>query len=496
MSQAPQPKIVRTRWSSASPEHMFPVFNPATGEVIATVQGSGPAEVDAAVRAAHAAFAGWRRCPARERGALLIQASRQLADHADELSDLLSRENGKPVRDARRFDVGSLIHAFTFFGSLADKTSGDVLDMGEVYSMTVREPYGVVAGIIPFNWPPIHTGAKVAPALAAGNTIVLKPGEQAPLTIMRIVDLINQVLPPDLVHVVPGGGAVGQALTRHPLVRTISFTGAPSTGTAILKTAAERHVPVLLELGGKNPFIVFEDADLDRAVRDAVDAAFFNKGEACTAASRILVQASIHDAFAERLARAVNSLKVGDGADPATHVGPLISLAQRNKVLDYIALGEQEGARIIAQAPLPSDPRLKNGYFVKPTLFAGMTSHMRIAQEEIFGPVTGLMAFADEAEAVQIANDSAFGLVAGVYSRDMPRANRVARQVEAGIVFINNFNRGGNGTPFGGTKASGYGRERAAMTLNEFTYVKALRIPTGFGEVPQWGALADIFNPE
>ncbi|GLI23934.1 acyl-CoA reductase-like NAD-dependent aldehyde dehydrogenase [Xanthobacter flavus] len=484
--------LVTTRWSSTNAEDRFPVDNPATGEVFAMVQGGGAAEVDAAVRSAHAAFLGWRRVPARERGLALLQASRKLAEHADELSELLCRENGKPVRDAKAFDVSALIHAFAYFGSLADKMSGETLDMGNVYSVTVREPYGVVAGIIPFNWPPIHTGAKIAPALAAGNTIVLKPGEQAPLTIMRIVEIINTVLPPDLVHVVPGPGATGRALTAHPLIRKISFTGAPSTGTAVLKAAAERHVPVLLELGGKNPFIVFEDADLDRAVRDAVDAAFFNKGEACTAGSRILVHADIHDAFAERFAAFVRRLRLGEGTDPKVHVGPLISKPQQQKVLDYIRIGLEEGATILAQAPLPQEERLRNGYFVQPTVFTGVAPHMRIAQEEIFGPVTALMAFRTEEEAIAIANSTDFALVAGIYSRDQARANRVARGVEAGIVFINNYNRGGNGTPFGGTKSSGYGRERAAMTLNEFTYVKALRIPTGFGDVPQWSALDDI----
>lgn len=494
MTQAATEQLVRCRWSSENPDDRFSVDNPATGETFAVVQGAGVSEVDSAVNVAHRAFLKWRRVPAKERGQFLIKASRILADHADELSELLTRENGKPVRDARAFDVASLIDAFAFFGSLADKAAGDLLDMGSVYSATVREPFGVVAGIIPFNWPPIHTGAKVAPALAAGNTIVLKPGEQAPLTIMRIVELINEVLPPDLVHVVPGLAATGQALTSHPLVRKISFTGAPSTGTAVLKTAADRHVPVLLELGGKNPFIVFDDADLDRAVRDAVDAAYFNKGEACTAGSRILVQASIYDAFADRMAGAVKRLKVGDGRDASVHVGPLISKAQQAKVLSYIELGKREGARVLAEAPLPDDPALRQGYFVRPTLFDNMKPGMRIAQEEIFGPVSGLMKFETEDEAIALANGTDFALIAGVYSRDFTRANRVARAVEAGIVFINNYNRGGNGTPFGGTKSSGYGRERAAMTLNEFSYAKAIRIPTGWGDIPQWKGLDDIFS--
>jgi acyl-CoA reductase-like NAD-dependent aldehyde dehydrogenase len=487
-------KIIRCRWSSNSAEDRFPVDDPASGAVFVEVQGAGTEEVSAAVEAAHVAFLSWRRRPARERGQLLVQAAQQLANHAVELATMLSRENGKPIRDALAFDINSLIDAFRYFGNLTDKVASETLDFGDTYSMTVREPFGVVAGIIPFNWPPIHTGAKVAPALATGNTIVLKPSEQAPLTIMRIVELINEVLPPDLVHVVPGTGAIGQALTSHPLVRKISFTGSPITGTQVLKSAADRHVPVLLELGGKNPFIVFEDADLDRAVRDAVDAAFFNKGEACTAGSRILVQDSIHDVFVPRLAAAVRRLKVGDGRDDRTHVGPLISRAQRDKVVDYIRIGLEEGARIIAQAPLPDDPDLAHGYYVKPTLFDGVTVGMRIAQEEIFGPVTSIMRFTDEAQAIDIANSTEFALTAGVYTGDAARANRVARGVEAGIVFVNNYNRGGNGMPFGGTKASGYGRERAAMTLNEFTYVKAIRIPTGTMPVPQWNALDDIFT--
>jgi len=495
MLTTPAPTII-SRWSSKNPADLFDVDNPATGEIIARVQGSGVAEVDKAVSAAHAAFSGhWRERSARERGALLIAAGKHLENHAQELAELVSRENGKPVRDALQFDVASLTGSFAFFGALAGKSGGEYLDLGFVTSATVREPFGVVAGIIPFNWPPIHTGAKVAPALAAGNTIVVKPGDQAPLTIMRIVDLLNEALPEDVVHCVTGiGPAVGQALTQHPLVRKISFTGAPSTGTAVLKTAAERHVPVLCELGGKNPLIVMADADLDQAVRDAVDGAFFNKGEACTAASRILVHQDIHDAFVERFCAAVKRLKTGDGALETTHVGPVVSSTQKEKVESYIRIGQSEGAIIAAQGKLPEDPRLKDGYFVPPTVFTNVTANMRVAQEEIFGPVTCVMRFADEAEAIDIANGTQFALVAGIYSRDQEVANRMARRVEAGIIFVNNYNRIVIGTPFGGTKSSGYGREHAAATLHEFTYSKAIRTPTGRVPVPEWKAVTDIFG--
>ena len=484
------------QWSSDDPAQLFYVDDPATGEVIARVRGSSLDQVDAAVRAAYKAFVShWRDTPARERGAMLIAAGKHIEAHARELAELVSRENGKPVRDALAFDVASLTGSFGYFGALAGKSGGEFLDLGFVTSATVREPYGVVAGIIPFNWPPIHTGAKVAPALAAGNTIVLKPGDQAPLTIMRIVELLREVLPRDVVHCVMGvGPAVGEALTRHPLVRKISFTGAPSTGTAVLKAAAERHVPVLCELGGKNPFIVMPDADLDLAARDAIDGAFFNKGEACTAASRFLLHEDIHDAFVAKLAAAMAKLKVGDGASDQTHVGPVVSRAQKEKVENYIRIGEAEGATIAARASLPSDPRLKNGYFVAPTLFTAVKPDMRIAQEEIFGPVACAIRFRDEAEAVEIANGTNFALVAGVYSRDQQTANRIARAVEAGIVFVNNYNRMVLGTPFGGTKSSGYGREHCAATLNEFTYAKAIRVPTGRVPLPQWQAVTEIFG--
>jgi acyl-CoA reductase-like NAD-dependent aldehyde dehydrogenase len=490
------PKIIACRWSSTNPDDLFDVDNPATGDVIARVQGSGVAEANAAVSAAHAAFIGhWRSRTARERGDLLVLAGKHLEAHGRELAELVSLENGKPVRDALRFDVASLTASFAYFGGLAGRLAGEYLDLGYVTSATVREPFGVVAGIIPFNWPPIHLGAKVAPALAAGNTIVVKPGDQAPLTIMRIVELLNEILPDDIVHCLPGVGAtVGQALTTHPLVRKISFTGAPGTGTAVLKAAAERHVPVLCELGGKNPFVVMPDADIGQAVKDALDGAFFNKGEACTAASRLLLHRHIHDEFVERMSAAIARLKTGDGALDTTHVGPVVSRAQKAKVEKYIEIGIAEGATVAARGALPDDPRLKNGYFVPPTLLTGVLPDMRVAQEEIFGPVTCAIKFRDEREAIEIANGTSFALVAGVYSGNPETANRLARGIEAGIVFINNYNRVVMGTPFGGTKSSGYGREHCAATLSEFSYPKAIRIPTGRMDVPEWQAVTDVFG--
>lgn len=489
--------VTRSRWSSSLVEDRFDVENPATGERITAVQGGGPAQIDQAVRAANAAFhADWRWRPARERGAILMECSRLLRAHADELAMIESMEVGKPLSQARPFDVEYVIWAFEYFGGLADKLPHSFIDSGAIDTTVRLEPHGVVGGIIPFNWPPIHTGGKAAPALAVGNTVILKPAEQAPLVIMRIVELLNTILPPDVLHVVPGRGpSTGKALAAHPLVRKLSFTGSTLTGIAVLKSAADNLTPALVELGGKNPLVVFEDADLDRAVAGALDGAYFNQGEACTAASRLIVHGSIHDEFVARLADAVRRLKVGAGTDPATHVGPLVTRAHQQRVQEYIALGEREGARIAARANLSDDPHLANGYYVAPTLFTGVNENMRIAKEEIFGPVAVVIPFDTTDDALRIANGTEYGLVAGVYSRDLERCQRMARRMDAGIVFINNYNRALMGTPFGGTKGSGYGREHSVETLREFGRFKAIRTLNGEGIVPRWFAVDELLGP-
>jgi acyl-CoA reductase-like NAD-dependent aldehyde dehydrogenase len=274
----------------------------------------------------------------------------------------------------------------------------------------------------------------------------------------------------------------------------VSFTGSTATGSAVSKTAANTVTPVLLELGGKNAFIVFEDADLDSAISAALEGAFFNKGEACTAASRILVHRTLHDEFVERLGAAVRQLITGNGMDPATHVGPCISKAQQQKVLEYIRIGKEAGAKIVAQAPLPKDPACKDGFFVPPTLFKGVTRDMRIAKEEIFGPVVTVTSFENEDEAVSITNESAYGLTACIFTRDMERSNRVSRKVDVGMVWVNHYWRNITGTPFGGNKDSGHGREHCIETLQEFTSAKTIRVPSGFGKIPTWRAVDEIFG--
>jgi acyl-CoA reductase-like NAD-dependent aldehyde dehydrogenase len=483
-------EVTRTRWSSASEVDQIVVDNPATGRQVTVVQGGGPDQVDEAVRAAHAAHQRWRRRPARERGRYLRRVAEVIRTHADEIAELESFEMGKPVTQARQFDVEAAISIFEYFGSVVEVLQNQARDYGPVFDVTTLEPFGVIAGIVPFNWPPIHTAGKTAPALAVGNAIVLKPPEQAPSVVLRMSELIQSVLPDDLVHVVPGAGAVGAALAGHPLVGKVSFTGSPQTGSAVLRTAAENLTPALMELGGKNPLLVFDDADLHEALLAAVDGGFFNQGEACTASSRILVHDKIFDEFATRLAGAVSRLRVGDGADPATEVGPLVTAAQRQRVLEYLDIGVAEGARIAAQAALPSDPELANGYYVPPTLLTDVTPDMRVATEEIFGPVVALIRFTDEDQAVRIANATQFGLVAGVFSQNGDRALRVSRQIRAGTVFVNNYFRIAVGTGFGGVGYSGFGREHAQETLAEYGYSKTIRLAGNRDELPRWSAAA------
>jgi acyl-CoA reductase-like NAD-dependent aldehyde dehydrogenase len=479
-------QVLRTRWSSGDDADRFTVDDPATGRPLAVVQGAGAGQVDQAVRAAHAAHFAWKARTPRERGRWLWKVAQVIREHADELAALESSDNGKPVTQARQFDLEGAITVFEMFAGFCEAIPGQVRDSGSMLDVTVREPFGVIATIVPFNWPPLHTAGKLAPALAAGNAVVIKPPEQAPLSVLRFVELVESVLPDDVVHAVPGAGATGAALAGHPLVGKVSFTGAPGTGRAVIKTAAEHLTPTLLELGGKNALVIFDDADLDSAVSWAIEGGYFNQGEACTAASRVLVHADVHDEVVRRLTAAVPRLRVGNGADAATHVGPLVTAAQRQRVLDYLDVGVAEGATIAAQAPLPADPDLADGFFVPPTLFTGVTPDMRVATEEIFGPVVTVIPFRDEAEAVRIANGTDFGLVAGVFTRDSERSMRFSRQLRVGIVFVNHYNRQFTGTPFGGVGESGYGREHALETLQEYSFARSLRLSTGCGDIPRW----------
>jgi acyl-CoA reductase-like NAD-dependent aldehyde dehydrogenase len=476
----------------------FRVDEPATGEALATVTSCSETEVARAIAAAHRAFQNdWRWRTARERGAILQAAAQLMRVHRDELGRLETLETGKPLHQAVGFDMVAAADAFALYGGLSESLAGQVIPQGPILSYTIMEPYGVVGVILPFNWPPIHLAVKIAPALAAGNTVVVKPAEQAPLTVIRIVEMLNDVFPAGVINVVPGDGPVaGSALVADERVRKVSFTGSSATGRTVLRAAAENLTPATLELGGKNPLLVFDDADLELATVGAVEGMFFNQGEACTAASRILVHERVMQEFLARFTAAVGRLKVGDGLDETTDLGPMVTRAQQQRVLEYVRVGIAEGARVLVQGEVPDDSRLRGGFFVPPTVLTNVKPHMRVAQEEIFGPVAVVMSFADEDEALTLANGGDYGLVAAVYTRDMLRAQRVARHFDSGVVFINNYNRGFLGTPFGGVGSSGYGREQAVTAINDFAQPKTVRIPSGIGTVPMWEAARRVCEPE
>jgi acyl-CoA reductase-like NAD-dependent aldehyde dehydrogenase len=474
-------------WLSPSGEETFSVVEPATASELARVAACGPAEVDAAVASAERRFAeDWRWRSPRERSAVMREVAARIREHVDELAELEAREVGKPRRDALRFDVSFSHAGFDYFAGLADTLHGEILDQGPIEARIAYEPYGVVAAILPFNWPPIHFTKKCAPALAAGNTVVIKPGEQAPLSVLRLVEIANEVLPPGVINAVTGVEA-GAALAGHRGVNRITFTGSTATGRRVLETAAQNLTFATMELGGKNALLVLEDADLDVAIDVALEGMYYNQGEACTSTARILVADPIHDEFCDRFARATERLVVGDPLHPDTDIGPMVDARQRDRVLEYLRIGLDEGARMVTQGALPDDERLSEGYWVAPTVLADVRPEMRLAQEEIFGPIACLMRFSDEEEALAIANGTEYGLTAALCTRDERRARQLAARLEAGMVFVNNYmRRAFLGSPFGGVKGSGFGRENAAETLYEFVRSKNVRFPSGRGEIPTW----------
>jgi acyl-CoA reductase-like NAD-dependent aldehyde dehydrogenase len=464
----------------------FAVVEPSTATTLANVVAGDAELVDRAVHSARTALPAWSALTGRQRGAYLRDVASNIRVHADELAELVSRENGKPKRDALANDVSFSSNCFEFFAGLGDTLAGEIIDQGPIETRVLYEPYGVVACILPFNWPPIHFAKKGAPALITGNTVVIKPGEQAPLTVLRLVELANEVLPPGVLNAVPGMAA-GAALCSHPQVERISFTGATATGRRVLRTAAENLTYATMELGGKNSLMVLADADVEQAVDIAVEGMFYNQGEACTSTARILLHDDIYDAFMARFVTAAEGLVVGDGLDPRTDIGPMVDATQRDRVLAYLQTALDEGARIVGRGTVPSDPTYGEGYWVAPTVLADVAPESTVGQEEIFGPIALLIRFSTVDEAIEIANGTAYGLTAAICTRDETEAWRIAQRMEAGMVFVNNYmRRSFLGSPFGGVKGSGFGRENAPETLHEFVRSKAVRFRSGRGEVPVW----------
>jgi aldehyde dehydrogenase (NAD+) len=454
----------------------YGLVNPATGQPLAEVADAGEAEVDVAVHAARTCLESkeWRELAARRRGQLLYRLADLIEQKANDIAEVETKNNGKPLFESK-IDVAMAIETFRYYAGWADKLTGDTLPVnGNFFTYTLREPVGVVGAIVPWNFPFNLATWKVAPALAAGCTVVLKPAHETPLTALMLGELaIEAGFPAGALNVVPGPGTkTGAALVRHPLVDKIAFTGSTEVGQWIMREAAGTLKRVTLELGGKSPNIIFADADLSAAVRGAQNGIFYGKGEVCAAGSRLLVERSVHDQVVAQLAERAKKLIPGDPFDRNTRLGALVSKRQQEKVLSYIATGQREGARLVAGGKAATVGG--QGFFVEATVFDQARPGMKIVDEEIFGPVLAVLSFEDEAEGIRLANGSMFGLAAGIWTKDVQKAHRVARAIKAGTVWINTYNSYDPAAPFGGYKFSGFGRDLGREALDNYTEVKTV----------------------
>jgi aldehyde dehydrogenase (NAD+) len=452
----------------------FKSLNPATEQVLAIVAEGNEADVDLAVAAARRAFEGpWRTMRAAERGHILLRWAELLKKHVDEIVEIESLDGGKPISATLRQDFPAAVDTLTYYAGWADKITGDVVSTrDDALTYTVREPVGVVAAIVPWNFPLMIGMWKLAPALACGCTVVMKPAELTSLSALRIAELaLDAGLPPGVFNIVTGPGrVVGDALVNHPDVDKVTFTGSPGVGRGIMKGAAGNFKRVSLELGGKSANVIFDDADLDAASKAAAAGIFFNAGQVCSAGSRVLVQEKAYDEVVERLTARAKSLRMGDTLDRATSLGPVISEKQMRSILDYVDIGQKEGASLVTGGKRVSD----RGYFISPAVFANVKHEMRISQEEIFGPVVSVIRFMDEADALKLANGTAYSLAAGVWSRDMGRVQRFAKRARAGTVWINTYGYTDVRLPWGGERDSGLGREHGTAAIENFTEPKAV----------------------
>jgi aldehyde dehydrogenase (NAD+) len=495
-AEAPEPEqhrmLIDGAWRDASDGATFDSVNPFTGRAWATVPSATEQDVDDAVRAARRAFeeGPWATSTPLQRATLLRKFGDLIKENADELARIQVLENGKLIREVGGQTLALANHCY-FFAGVAESPRGETLasSVPNMQVFTVREPIGVVAAITPWNSPLALLLWKLCPALAAGNTVVVKPSEITPVSTLVLVRLLGEAGFPDgVVNVVTGAGAAGAALAAHPHVDKIAFTGSTAVGKQIAATAAQRLARVSLELGGKSPNIVFPDADLPNAVNGVIAGIFAATGQTCMAGSRVLVHTDIYDEFCAALVEKTERIKVGNPMDPATEMGTVASRAQYEKVLHYIDVAKEDGATLAAGGGRPEAPELADGLFVRPTVFTGVNNQMRIAREEVFGPVAVVIPFSDENEAVAIANDTAFGLAAGVWTNDLARAHRMVQRLRAGSVWVNNYRKTNYVAPFGGFKESGIGRENGFHAIEEYTEVKTVWIDTG-------NTITDPFNP-
>jgi aldehyde dehydrogenase (NAD+) len=469
--------LINNEWINSESGKTFSTVNPSSGEEICQVAEADSADVEKAVKAARRAFQGpWRRMSAAERGRLLGKLADLVEKHADELAHLETLDNGKPVHVARAADLPLTIACYRYYAGWADKIHGKTIPIaGDYFCYTRHEPVGVVGQIIPWNFPLLMQAWKLAPALATGNTIVMKPAEQTPLTALRIGELVCEAgFPPGVVNILPGyGPTAGSAIAHHMDVDKVAFTGSTEVGHLIMGAAAKTNLKrVTLELGGKSPNIVFADADLDEAIEGSHFALFFNHGQCCSAGSRLFVEEKCYDEFVERSVARAKRRSVGDPFDPNTEQGPQVDKAQFDKVLSYIESGKQEGASLLAGGKAVGD----KGFFLEPTVFADVEDHMKIAREEIFGPVMSIIKFKTVDEVVERANATVYGLAAAVWTRDIGKAHAIAHSVRAGTVWVNCYNVFDAGAPFGGFKQSGTGRELGEYGLQQYTEIKTVTV--------------------
>lgn len=478
--------LIGGEWVESFSKETFETVNPATGEVLARVASAGEKDVDRAVEAAWEAFRTWSQTDAAWRGKTLFQIAQKIREHSEELALLDTLDCGKPITEAR-LDAYLAAECFEYYGGAATKLEGKTIPIfGDRLNYVLREPLGVVGQIIPWNFPLLMASWKLAPALAVGNCSILKPAEQTPLSALRLAELISDLVPKGVVNVLTGyGPQAGAPLVRHPKVKKIAFTGSTEVGRKIMALAADHVADITLELGGKSPQIIFPDADLEAAMEGVLLGIFYNAGQQCSAGSRLFLHEDIYDEFLERLVERARAIRVGDPQKPETQMGSLVSKEQQEQVLDYIQLGVEEGAKLLCGGKTPEDPALKKGCFVLPTIFTDVDNRMRIAQEEIFGPVLCVIRWKDYEKMIEQANDVQYGLCAGIWTKDLSMAHKTAQRIEAGYIWINQYDVFPYGAPFGGYKQSGIGRELAFETLYHYTQLKNINVNLS-GEPIRW----------
>jgi betaine-aldehyde dehydrogenase len=467
------------KWVDAESGKTFTTPNPATGATLAEVAEGDKADIDKAVAAARRAFDGaWSKVSARDRGRMMYKLAQLIEARTGDLAALETADNGKPIRETTYVDIPQVVENFEYFAGWATKIEGETIPVpGQMFNYTLREPVGVCGQIIPWNFPLLMAAWKLAPALAAGNTIVLKPAEQTPVGAMELASLIQEAGFPDgVVNIVPGyGETAGAALASHPDIDKVAFTGSTEVGKIIARAAADNLTKVSLELGGKAPNIVFADADMEQAVNGAMMGIFFNQGQVCCAGSRLFVDARVKDEFLERFKERAGRVRVGDPMDTNTQMGPQVSEEQLNRIKGYVDIAKGEGAQVLSGGCTPElEGDFQKGFFFQPTIFSDVKNSMRVAQEEIFGPVVSVITFDGEEDLIKQANEVVYGLSAGIWTKDITRAHRFAKAIKAGVVWINTFNMFNAASPFGGYKQSGYGREMGKHALEMYTNVKSV----------------------